>query len=251
MVWRSAAQFGTLVRGSPSEAALLSAEGGGSESRSSHINVAAMMSKALNAKSGIVLIAALATSAIGALPAVAGQERLAHVLVSEVTQPPPGWVEFCARQPGECPSARTAPQHLALSRTAWKDLVRINNWVNETIKPLTDLEHWGVVERWSYPDDGYGDCEDYALLKRRMLIEAGWPREALLLTLVRGPDGEGHAVLTVTTDKGDYVLDNMSWDILLWSKTGYRFVKRQSQYDPNVWVSLGDAAPATATATSP
>jgi predicted transglutaminase-like cysteine proteinase len=84
-----------------------------------------------------------------------------------------------------------------------------------------------------------------------MLIEAGWPREALLLTLVRGADGEGHAVLTVTTDKGDYVLDNMSWDILLWSKIGYRFVKRQSQYDPNVWVSLGDPAPATATATSP
>jgi predicted transglutaminase-like cysteine proteinase len=44
-----------------------------------------------------------------------------------------------------------------------------------------------------------------------MLIEASWPREALLLTLVRGADGEGHAVLTVTTDKGDYVVDNMSW----------------------------------------
>ena len=37
---------------------------------------------------------------------------------------------------------------------ACKDLVRVNKWVNETIKPLTDLEHWGVVERWSYPDDG-------------------------------------------------------------------------------------------------
>jgi predicted transglutaminase-like cysteine proteinase len=214
------------------------------------MNVGAMISKALNAKSGIVLIAALATSAIGALPAVAGQERLAHVLVSEVTQPPPGWVEFCARQPGECPSARTAPQHLALSRTAWRDLVRINNWVNETIKPLTDLEHWGVVERWSYPDDGYGDCEDYALLKRRMLIEAGWPREALLLTLVRGADGEGHAVLTVTTDKGDYVLDNQTENVVVWNETGYRFVKRQSQSDPNVWVSLGDSRAAVATASA-
>jgi len=210
-----------------------------------------MISKALNAKSGIVLIAALATSASGALPAVAGPERLAHVRVSEATQPPPGWVEFCARQPGECASAMTAPQNLALSRKAWRDLVQVNDWVNETIKPLSDLEHWGVVERWSYPDDGYGDCEDYALLKRRMLIEAGWPREALLLTLVRGADGEGHAVLTVTTEKGDYVLDNMRSDILLWSNIGYRFVKRQSQYDSNVWVSLGDSAPATATATSP
>ncbi len=209
-----------------------------------------MIFKALNAKSGMVFIAVLAASAIDALPAVAEPERLAHVLLSEVTQPPPGWVEFCARQPGECPSTMTAPQNVVLSRKAWRDLVRVNNWVNETIKPLTDLEHWGVVERWSYPDDGYGDCEDYALLKRRTLIEAGWPREALLLTLVRGADGEGHAVLSVTTDKGDYVLDNQNENIVAWTETGYRFVKRQSQRDPNVWVSLGDGRPAVATASA-
>jgi predicted transglutaminase-like cysteine proteinase len=214
------------------------------------MNVGAMISKALNAKSRIMLVAALATSAIDALPAIAGPEQLAHVLVSEVTQPPRGWVEFCARQPGECPSTMTTPQDLALSRKEWRDLVRVNDWVNETIKPLTDLQHWGVVERWSYPDDGYGDCEDYALLKRRMLIEAGWPSEALLLTLVRGADGEGHAVLTVTTDKGDYVLDNQNENVVPWTETGYRFVKRQSQSDPNVWVSLGDSRAAVATASA-
>jgi len=130
------------------------------------------------------------------------------------------------------------------------DLVRINKLVNETIKPLTDLEHWGVVEHWSYPDDGYGDCEDYVLLKRRMLIESGWPRQALLVTVVRDKQVEGHAVLTVTTNKGDYILDNQNADILLWSKTGYRFVKRQSQSNPNVWVALTDLRPAIATATS-
>ena len=197
-----------------------------------------------------VVMAAAMLAGLGAARAATDEAPL-YVEVSEPARAPIGWVEFCARQPAECTSTTTAPQNVALSRKAWRQLVQVNNWVNETIKPLSDLEHWGVVERWSYPDDGYGDCEDYALLKRRMLIEAGWPREALLLTLVRGADGEGHAVLTVTTDKGDYVLDNMSWDILLWSKIGYRFVKRQSQYDPNVWVSLGDSAPATATATSP
>ncbi len=191
-----------------------------------------MIAKVVSAKSRMIVIAAIAASTIDGLPAVAGPERLAHVLVSEVTQPPPGWVEFCARQPGECAGTTTAPRNLALSPKAWRDLVQVNKWVNETIKPLTDLEHWGVVERWSYPDDGYGDCEDYALLKRRVLVESGWPREALLLTVVRGEEGEVHAVLTVTTDKGDYVLDNISSDILLWSRTGYRFVKRQSQYGP-------------------
>jgi predicted transglutaminase-like cysteine proteinase len=209
-----------------------------------------MIAKVLNVKSGIVLIAALAVGAINTLPAVAGPERLAHVLVFAVTQPPLGWVEFCVRQPGECAGPSTAPRDLALSRRARMDLVHVNKWVNEAIKPLTDLEHWGVIERWSYPDDGYGDCEDYVLLKRRMLIQSGWPREALLVTVVRDKEDKTHAVLTVTTDKGDYILDNQNDDILLWSETGYRFVKRQSQSDPNVWVSLGDPAPAIATATS-
>jgi predicted transglutaminase-like cysteine proteinase len=98
------------------------------------------------------------------------------------------------------------------------------------------------------PDDGYGDCEDYVLLKRRMLIQFGWPREALLVvTVVHNEKHEGHAVLTVITDKGDYVLDNQNMNILLWSETGYRFVKRQSQSDPNGWVSLGSQHPTIAT----
>jgi len=62
---------------------------------------------------------------------------------------------------------------------------------------VTDLENWGVVERWSHPDDGYGDCEDYALLKRRMLIEAGWPREALLLTPRAGRGWRGYSEVPV------------------------------------------------------
>jgi predicted transglutaminase-like cysteine proteinase len=108
----------------------------------------------------------------------------------------------------------------------------------------------GLVERWSYPDDGYGDCEDYVLLKQRMLVQSGWPREALLVTVVRDEKGEGHAVLTVTTDQGDYVLDNQNEDILLWSETGYRFIKRQSQFSRNNWISLTGPQPAFATATS-
>jgi predicted transglutaminase-like cysteine proteinase len=65
-----------------------------------------------------------------------------------------------------------------------------------------------------------------------------------------GLAGNGHAVLTVTSDKGDYVLDNQTEKILLWSETGYHFVKRQSQSNPNVWVSLDDLRPTVATATS-
>jgi predicted transglutaminase-like cysteine proteinase len=138
-----------------------------------------------------------------------------------------------------------------MSGEAWKQLTFINDWVNQTIKPMTDLNHYGVIEKWTYPDDGYGDCEDYVLLKRRMLMQAGWPREALLITVVRDKNGDGHAVLTVKSDRGEFILDNQVSDIVLWSDTGYRFVKRQSQSDPNVWVSLGDSRPAATTAASP
>ena len=199
---------------------------------------------------GAVLIAAaaLAAALIGPV-AGAARERPLFVAAGPPARPPIGWVEFCAEHARECEARPMEARDIVLTPKAWKDLVRINKWVNESIKPLTDLEHWGVVERWSYPDDGYGDCEDYVLLKRRMLMQAGWPRQALLITVVRDNKGDGHAVLTVKTDKGEFILDNQNEEILLWSDTGYQFVKRQSQTDPNVWVALGDPRPATATAT--
>jgi len=180
----------------------------------------------------------------------AAQEQLLYAAVGDITHPPVGWVEFCAEHVSECKVAPSEPHSVVLSLRLWRDLVRINQAVNANIKPMTDLEHYGVVEKWAYPDDGYGDCEDYVLLKRRMLMEAGWPREALLITVVREASGDGHAVLTVRTDRGDFVLDNQNEAIVLWSESGYRFVKRQSQSDPNVWVSLGDPRPSAATTTS-
>ena len=175
-------------------------------------------------------------------------ERPLFISLGEATRAPIGWIAFCVEYAPECKTKPSTPRDAMLSTQAWKEMVRIDVWVNKHVKPMTDMEHWGVVERWNYPDDGYGDCEDYVLLKRKMLMQAGWPREALLITVVRDKHGDGHAVLTAKTDKGEYILDNQVDEILLWSDTGYRFVKRQSQADPNVWVSLGDprAAPSTA-----
>jgi len=177
-------------------------------------------------------------------------ERPQYITVGDITRAPIGWIEFCVEYDPECKTAPSAPRDVVLSADAWKDLQRVNLWVNSNIKPMTDMDHWGVIERWNYPDDGYGDCEDYVLQKRRMLIKAGWPREALLITVVRDRNGDGHAVLTVKTDKGEYILDNQRDEIVPWTETGYRLVKRQSQADPNVWVSLGTNAPAPATASA-
>lgn len=183
--------------------------------------------------------------------AFATSERVLFASLGDTTRPPIGWVEFCSTNPRDCSGATTSPRDVVLNGKSWKDLVRINKHVNDSIKPMTDMDHWGVVEKWSLPDDGYGDCEDYVLLKRKLLVQAGWPKEALLITVVREKSGDGHAVLTVKTDKGEFVLDNQNPEILVWSETSYRFVKRQSQTDPNLWVSLGDPRPATTVATSP
>lgn len=167
------------------------------------------------------------------------REPAVYASVGAKTHAPIGWVEFCVEYKPECDTKRSAPRDVVLTAKAWADMVKVNTWVNDNIKPITDMEHWGVVERWNYPDDGYGDCEDYVLLKRRLLMQAGWPREALLITVVRDKKDEGHAVLTVKTNRGEFILDNQEAQILPWNKTGYRFVKRQSQSDPNTWVNLG------------
>ena len=60
--------------------------------------------------------------------------------------------------------------------------------------------------------------QDYVLLKRRMLMQAGWPRQALLITVVRDKRGDGHAVLTVKTDKVEFILDNQNETIVTWSR---------------------------------
>jgi len=162
-----------------------------------------------------------------------------YISVGRNTNAPIGWIDFCIEYKPECNTRPSMPRDVVLTSKAWDDMVKVNLWVNQTIKPMTDMQHWGVVERWNFPDDGYGDCEDYVLLKRRMLMRAGWPREALLITVVRDKHDEGHAVLTVKTNRGEFILDNQIDRIVAWNKTGYTFIKRQSQSNPNAWVSLG------------
>jgi predicted transglutaminase-like cysteine proteinase len=192
-----------------------------------------------------LMVAALATPT-----AKAASDQQLFITTGPLTRAPIGWMDFCIEYAPECETKPLEARDVVLTPRSWKDLARINKWVNESVWPVTDMDHWGVVERWNYPDDGYGDCEDYVLLKRKLLMQAAWPRQALLITVVRDRNGDGHAVLTVKTDKGEFILDNQSQDILLWSETGYQFVKRQLQTDPNSWVALGDPRPAVATATS-
>ncbi|PVE20920.1 transglutaminase [Microvirga sp. KLBC 81] len=154
------------------------------------------------------------------------------------------WVRFCQKHPQECRINRTQPERIALTPRAWAILQQVNEHVNATILAVTDQDHWGVVDRWDYPDDGLGDCEDIQLLKRKLLIRAGLPQRALRIAAVIDDQGQGHAVLMVLTDRGDFILDNKRDAVLPWRQTGYTYIKREST-NARAWVALGDqGAPA-------
>lgn len=152
---------------------------------------------------------------------------------------PPGFIGFCVRFPDQCQAtAQSTASSITLTDASWQTMKRINSSVNDAIWPESDEKHYGRINYWTIPSDGYGDCKDYAVTKRKALIDAGFPEPALRVAVVVAPDGELHAVLTVTTDKGDFVLDNMRDSIVAWQDAGYTWLERQDPYHPMNWVSL-------------
>jgi len=160
-------------------------------------------------------------------------------VVGGSTSVPYGWVDFCGRRPEECKVPDLRAVNVKLTAQTLITLERVNRKANDTIVPMSNFDHWGtMMDHWDYPVDGKGDCKIYALYKRKLLMEAGFPRQALLMTIVRDLNDEGHTILTVKTDKGDLILDNLTDEIRPWSATGYYFLKRQSQQNPNIWLSI-------------
>jgi predicted transglutaminase-like cysteine proteinase len=167
------------------------------------------------------------------------------------TLPPIGYVNFCRERADECRPSRRFADRVQFTGDKLAELKEVNVSVNDAVAPVTDLDLYGKVEVWTYPAKE-GDCEDYVLLKRRILIERGWPESTLLITVVRDENNEGHAVLTVRTDRGDFVLDNKQRDVMAWADTPYTYVKQQSARNPLVWTSLlpPSLAPQPATSAS-
>jgi predicted transglutaminase-like cysteine proteinase len=166
--------------------------------------------------------------------------NVAYAQVSKQTSIPVGHADFCKHYPGDCQPHAQVIEAMTLTDARWQELVSINGHYNASITPVTDQDYYNVAELWAYPTDGYGDCEDFALAKRHALIAAGWPASALLMTVVRESNGNGHAVLMVRTDRGDLVLDNQEALIKVWTDTPYTYLKRQSQADAGRWVDITD-----------
>jgi predicted transglutaminase-like cysteine proteinase len=120
----------------------------------------------------------------------------------------------------------------------------VNDEVNRVMRGATDEVVYHVADYWNAPDLApgvRGDCEDYALEKRRLLIQYGIPAAALSIAIVRTRLGDDHAVLVVSSRQGDFVLDNLQYDVRLWRKAGYDWISRQGPGDDLGWVSLEPA----------
>ena len=196
-----------------------------------------------------ILVAVLFAFVSGTEGATAGPERQNFATVKGSpfmrvfgeTQPPYGFVRFCETNGKACfTTEKLSEIRFQPSLERFSELDEVNRAVNHSIAPATDMEIYGVSEYWTLPNDR-GDCEDYALLKQKILAERGWPMSALLITVVRDEKGEGHALLTVRTAQGDFLLDNKVDDVRVWNTSNYQFIMRQSYLDPRVWVSLDPA----------
>jgi predicted transglutaminase-like cysteine proteinase len=149
------------------------------------------------------------------------------------TAPPKAFLDFCDRYVGQCARVGSAGL-MTLDRERWAQLVGVNRAVNLAIRPsvdAVDIDNWrlGVSK---------GACSDYAIEKRKQLIDLGWSSAALALTVVYTASGQAHLVLTARTDRGDYVLDSLRGAILPVNALGYEFVMWQSSIHPRLWVNV-------------
>ncbi|MVA24011.1 transglutaminase-like cysteine peptidase [Agrobacterium vitis] len=161
----------------------------------------------------------------------------ASMVTGGITSQPIGHYEFCLRYKAECQVRSKPGPARQVTEHGWDIVHAVNMDVNKSITPMTDMDVYGREEWWEYPVDA-GDCEDFVLLKRKRLLQAGFSESDLLITVVRKPDGEGHAVLTLRTSTGDYILDNLVDDVKLWSDTSYTYLKRQASFDTGRWVTI-------------
>ena len=185
----------------------------------------------------VTMIAIAALTASTQLSSAA--QRGNHMVTTGLTSQPIGHYNYCKQYISDCKIKTWNTKAPALTRQRWKDLVEVNSFSNKTVIPVTDQELYNIEEHWAFPA-AYGDCEDYVLQKRQMLMDRGWPPSSLLITVVLQPNGEGHAVLTVRTDRADYVLDNLNDRILQWNQTEYTYLKRQSVRYSGHWSNIKD-----------
>lgn len=146
---------------------------------------------------------------------------------------PIGASDFCNANPSECAASGSASVPYS---DDLKALLRsVNDEVNHRIVAVKEID-----EQWTL-NPTHGDCEDFALTKRRELIDRGIPSAAMSIAVVEQwpfESGRLHAVLIVRTDSGDYVLDNVDPYVLTMENTNLKYMKASTPDGLESWEDL-------------
>jgi len=101
-----------------------------------------------------------------------------------------------------------------------KQLIKVNFYLNQLL-PQVDMLNQKTIDHWETPKEflkcGYGDCEDYAIIKYFTLIKLGFEKKKLFMTSVYEKyTGSYHMVLSYFESDGKppLILDNLSFRIL-------------------------------------
>ncbi|MEV8670804.1 transglutaminase-like cysteine peptidase [Mesorhizobium ciceri] len=91
----------------------------------------------------------------------------------------------------------------------------VNSSVNRLIAYRKDSVVYGKLDYWAKPSEilerRAGDCEDFAILKMTALLRAGIPTQSMALVVLQDRKrGFFHAVLSVSTGSGTFILDSLS-----------------------------------------
>ncbi|WP_254435844.1 transglutaminase-like cysteine peptidase [Ruegeria arenilitoris] len=179
-------------------------------------------------------VAVLASSALAAGTA-AGASEGSFIKIVAASPPPSGARQLCRQYSWACSGKAAASMS---SRQEMQIIERVNRQVNATTRSVTDLSQYRTAERWALPTSRGGDCEDFALLKKRDLIRAGVDPSKLLIATVLDTQRNAHAVLVYRSAAGDLVLDNLTNQIKPWSATHYLFLRMQNPRKPSGWVGV-------------
>ncbi len=169
-----------------------------------------------------------------------------HVPAAQPASQPPVQASAEPQRAVQADNGRDTADYVRIDMNARNaGIVRaVNDQVNRIMRGATDEQVYHVADYWNAPDlvaGVRGDCEDFALEKRRLLIQNGIPAAAISIAIVRTRLGDEHAVLIVSSWQGDYVLDNLQYDVRPWRKSGYTWISRQGPADDLGWVSLAPA----------